>query len=68
MPRNEILDRTQKYIQPFCITNGKGFQLKNFDPGNTLKLDKGEAFELLQQGDPLAQHQLGEAGGDQHVD
>ena len=51
MPRKEILDRIQKYIQPFRITKGKGFQLKNFDPGDTcgLKLGKGEASELLQQ-------------------
>src|SRR5262252_1670975 len=60
MPRKEILDRIQKYIQPFRITKGKGFQLKNFDPGDTcgLKLDKGEASELLQRGTEwLAQEQ-----------
>jgi len=60
MPRKEILDRIHKYIQPFRITKGKGFQLKNFDPGDTcgLKLDKGEASELLQQGTEwLAQEQ-----------
>src|SRR5215469_16291029 len=60
MPRKEILDRIQKYIQPFRITKGKGFQLKNFDPGDTcgLKLGKGEASELLQQGTQwLAQEQ-----------
>src|SRR5262249_47197548 len=60
MPRKEILDRTQKYIQPFRITKGKGIRLKNFDPGDTggLKLDKGEASELLQQGTEwLAQEQ-----------
>ena len=52
MVRKEILDRIQKYIQPFRITDGHGFQLKNHDPGNTcgLKLDKGEASELLQEG------------------
>jgi len=60
MPRKEILDRIQKYIEPFRITNGESFQLKNFDPGDTcgLKLDKGEAAELLQQGTEwLAQEQ-----------
>jgi PPK2 family polyphosphate:nucleotide phosphotransferase len=60
MPRKEILDRIQKYIQPFRITKGKGFQLKNFDPGDTcgLKLGKGEASELLRQGTEwLAQEQ-----------
>ena len=52
MPRQEILDRIQRYIQPFRITTGRGFQLKNHDPGDTcgLKLDKGEASDLLQRG------------------
>ena len=52
MPRQEILGRIQKYIHPFRITKGKGFQLKKYDPGYTcgLKLDKGEASELLQRG------------------
>ena len=52
MARKEILDRIQKYVDPFRITKGKGFQLKSFDPGDTcgLKLEKGEAAELLQTG------------------
>jgi len=52
MPRKEILDQIQKYTHPFRVTNGKGFQLKDFDPGDTrsLKMDKGEAAELLQRG------------------
>ena len=52
MARQEILDRIQKYVQPYRITKGKGFRLKNFDPGDTsgLVLDKGEAAELLQRG------------------
>ena len=52
MARKEILDRIQKYIHPFRITKGKGFHLKDFDPGDTrdLKLDKGEAAGLLQAG------------------
>jgi polyphosphate kinase 2 (PPK2 family) len=60
MPRKEILDRIQKYVHPFRITKGKGFKLKDFDPGDTrgLKLDKGEAAELLQRGtDWLAEEQ-----------
>jgi PPK2 family polyphosphate:nucleotide phosphotransferase len=60
MPRKEILDRIQKYVKPFCVTKGKDFQLKNFDPGDTLglRLDKGEAAELLKQGtDWLAEEQ-----------
>jgi len=59
MPRKEILDRIQKYTQPFRITKGGGFHLKNYDPGYTCGLvDKGEAAELLQQGTKwLAQEQ-----------
>ena len=51
MPRQEIVDSTQKYIHPFRITKGNGFQLKHFDPGDTLglKIDKGEASRLLQE-------------------
>ena len=49
MARQEILDRVQKYVHPFRVTEGKGFRLQDFDPGDTLgvKLDKGEASELL---------------------
>ena len=52
MRRKEILDRIHKYIQPFRITRGGGFKLNNYDRGDTcgLKLDKGEASELLRQG------------------
>jgi PPK2 family polyphosphate:nucleotide phosphotransferase len=50
--KKEILERIQNYLDPFRITKGKGFQLKDFDPGDTcgLQLDKGEAIELLQRG------------------
>ena len=39
-------------VHPFRVTKGKGFQLKDFDPGDTrgLKMDKAEAAELLQRG------------------
>ena len=52
MPRKEILDSTQKYSQPFCITKGDGFRLKDYDPGDMrgLTLGKSEASELLRQG------------------
>ncbi len=58
--RKEILDRTQAYVEPFRITSGERFTLKNFDPGDTrgLKRNKGEASELLRAGtDWLAQEQ-----------
>jgi PPK2 family polyphosphate:nucleotide phosphotransferase len=60
MPRREILDRIQKHVHPFRIIKGKGFRLKDFDPADTggLKLDKGEAAELLNRGTEwLAQEQ-----------
>jgi PPK2 family polyphosphate:nucleotide phosphotransferase len=52
MPRKEIIDQIEKYTHPFRITSGKGFQLKDFDAGDTrgLRMDKGEAAELLQRG------------------
>jgi PPK2 family polyphosphate:nucleotide phosphotransferase len=52
MLEKQVLRRIQKYVQPFRITNGKGFRLKDFDPGDTrdLKMDKREAAELLQRG------------------
>ena len=52
MPRKEIIDRIEKYVHPFCITKGSDFKLTDFDPGDTrgLRLDKGEATDLLQRG------------------
>src|SRR5262249_56115048 len=52
MARREILDRIQKYVDPFRVTKGKGYCLKSVDPGDTcgLQLDKGEAAELLARG------------------
>ena len=52
MPRKEVIDQIQKYTHPFRITSGKRFQLKDFNPGDTrgLRMDKGEAAELLQRG------------------
>jgi PPK2 family polyphosphate:nucleotide phosphotransferase len=51
--RKEILEPAfLKYVDPFRILKGKGFRLKNFDPGDTcgLRLDKGDAAELLERG------------------
>ena len=52
MLEKQVLRRIQKYVNPFRITNGKGFRLRDFDPGDTrgLTMDKGEAAELLQRG------------------
>jgi polyphosphate kinase 2 (PPK2 family) len=39
----EIFDL--RYVDPFRVTDGEGFRLKDFDPGSTcdLQLDKGDA-------------------------
>ncbi len=52
MPRKEILDLTRRLTEPFIVTKGKRFRLKDFDPDDTLgiELDKGEAADLLDRG------------------
>ena len=52
MPRREILDRIQKYVDPFRVATGNGFRLNSVDPADTcgLQLGKGEAAELLARG------------------
>jgi PPK2 family polyphosphate:nucleotide phosphotransferase len=60
MTSTAILDRFEKYTQPFRISSGKEFRLSDFDPKDTrgLQLDKTEAAELLQRGTEwLAQEQ-----------
>lgn len=52
MPHKEIIDAMSKYTEPFRVTKGKDFRLKDFDPGDTLglKMDKDDARQLLQRG------------------
>jgi len=52
MREKEVLRRIREYVDPYRITKGKGFRLKDFDPADTagLQMDKGEARELLQRG------------------
>jgi PPK2 family polyphosphate:nucleotide phosphotransferase len=52
MLKKEMLEGIEKYVHPFRVTSGKGFRLKDFDPGNTcgLKMDKDAAAELLARG------------------
>ena len=45
--------RIRKFISPYRVTDGKGFRLKDFDPGDTAHMDsedKPEAQELLARG------------------
>lgn len=55
MASKQTLELFEKYVDPFRITKGESFRLKDFDPGSTcgLQLDKGEAADLLQQGTAL---------------
>jgi len=52
MPRPDIVNHVRKYVEPFRVTKGKGFRLKDFDPADTLdlKMDKSEAAGLLERG------------------
>jgi len=52
MLSKDIRNNLRKYTDPFRVTKGKDFRLKDYDPGDTLglKLDKKEAAELLQRG------------------
>ena len=52
MSRKEILDRVRKFVEPFRIAKGKGFRLKDINPGETLglKMKKSEAADLLRRG------------------
>lgn len=47
-----ITKRTEKILDRFRVTAGKGFRLRDFDPGETagVDLEKDHAAELLQQG------------------
>lgn len=35
MKKKEIIERSQKFVKPYCVTNGKKFRLKDVDPGDT---------------------------------
>ena len=47
----DFLKQARKYSEPFCVTDGKKFRLKQIDPGETLGLDaddKARAKEALE--------------------
>ncbi len=56
MKLKELLKRAHKLSEPFCVTNGAKFRLKDHDPANTGNLsseDKPEAVEGLALGTEL---------------
>src|SRR5258708_39842478 len=51
--KNEIIDRPRKFAEPYCVTDGKKFRLKDVDPADTGEAtpeDKPRAKELLETG------------------
>ncbi len=53
MNTKEVIKRAKRFAAPFQVSNGKGFRLKNFDPGDTLDLeseDKPRAKDALASG------------------
>jgi PPK2 family polyphosphate:nucleotide phosphotransferase len=53
MTDKEFLKQAKKYAEPFRITNGGKFKLKQIDPAETLGLDaedKDQAEEMLERG------------------
>jgi len=53
MKLKEIIKKSQQITEPFCITKGKSFRLKDYDPGDTLEFtseDKPRAKEALAAG------------------
>lgn len=61
MGKKEFLQRAKDFAKPFRVQDGDGFQLKDFDPGDTLQLeqeDKPRAKEALTMGvEMLADYQ-----------
>lgn len=52
----DLIKRARRFAEPFRITNGKKFRLKQIDPGDTLHLeseDKPRAKEVLAMGTQL---------------
>jgi hypothetical protein len=39
MPGKDILESFEKYVDPFRVVKGKGFQLTDFDPADTRGFD-----------------------------
>ena len=53
MKKKEIIERSQKFVAPYCVTDGKKFRLKDVDPNDTGEVtseDKPRAKELLEKG------------------
>ena len=50
---SRLVKRCKKFIEPYRVTDGKGFKLSHYDPGDLGKLDKDskkEAVDKLEKG------------------
>ena len=53
MKKQEIIERSRKFVAPYCVSDGKKFRLKDVDPddtGEATSEDKPRAKELLEKG------------------
>src|SRR5258708_17918862 len=53
MKQNEIIHRSRKFAEQYCVTNSKKFRLKDIDPNDTGEVtteDKARAEELMETG------------------
>lgn len=53
MKKKEVIERAREFTEPFRVSNGNKFRLKDIDPGDTLDLsseDKPRAKEALANG------------------
>ena len=53
MKLKTVIQRARAFAEPFCVTNGKSFRLKNVNPNDTLHLnseDKTRGKEMLATG------------------
>src|SRR5688572_12276839 len=50
MAKDEGRRDVERILEPFRVTDGKGFRLKQVDPGDTRGIAKEQAKELLKRG------------------
>src|SRR5881409_368543 len=57
MKQGKLLKEASRIVEPYCITNGEKFRLKDHDPADTNGLkDKHQAQALLEDGTALLSH------------
>lgn len=46
---SHLIKRCKKFIEPYRVTDGKGFKLSHHDPGDLGKLDKDSKKEAVEK-------------------